>query len=182
MWAEFWAWLGALPASSASFVGSLTGATFGLGAIIVGALFNACLNRRRDDRLRRVEAQMLATVLSAELSLLKKLLLEHADGLERGVQNAFHVTDMYSLVRILPEMLPKLGLLGHDAVTQVVTAYGVLENYAENCVRMGGSVIAAAGPKRLVQLPGSKASEVAQMNRVIAEVLGAALDALDHGV
>jgi hypothetical protein len=44
MWVEFWAWLGALPASSASFVGSLTGATFGLGAIIVGALFNACLN------------------------------------------------------------------------------------------------------------------------------------------
>ncbi|MHC2401409.1 hypothetical protein ACVMGC_005953 [Bradyrhizobium barranii subsp. barranii] len=181
MWAEFLAWLNALPQSSASFFGSLTGAALGLCAIIVGALFNAWLNRRRDDRLRRVEAQTLATALTAELSVVKECLIEIADGLERGVQNDFQVTDMYRTIRILPEMLPKLGLLGHDAVTKVVKAYGVLENYTESCVRMGGSVIEAPGPMRLIQFPGSKASEVARMNRlIVAGVLDGGLDALDH--
>jgi hypothetical protein len=85
MWKTFWDWLGSLPTSSASFVGSLTGATFGLGAIIVGALFNASLNRRRDDHLRKIEARTLAGALKAELAGLKQSLIENADGLEKSV-------------------------------------------------------------------------------------------------
>jgi hypothetical protein len=52
MWVEFWKWLGALPPSSASFVGTVTGSSLGLIALLLGALFNARLNRRRDDKLR----------------------------------------------------------------------------------------------------------------------------------
>ncbi|SHG09947.1 hypothetical protein [Bradyrhizobium erythrophlei] len=175
MWVEFWTWLGGLPASSSSFVGSLTGAAFGLLAIIIGALFNAFLNRWRDDRLRRIEAQTLAIALKAELTGARKTLIENADDLERGVENDFQMPDMISSIRILPEMLPKLGLLGHDAVAQIMTAYGVLERYAEHCIRMGGSLVDTPGPKKLISLPGSNAARVARMNRVMAGVLDGAL-------
>jgi hypothetical protein len=53
MFEEFWKWLATLPAGSASFVGTLTGSSFGLLAILIGALFNARLNRSRDDRLTK---------------------------------------------------------------------------------------------------------------------------------
>lgn len=51
-----------------SGVGAFWGALFGLGAILIGALFNADLNRRRDDRLREQEARALAAALRAEIS------------------------------------------------------------------------------------------------------------------
>ena len=61
-------WLEDLSGGAANFVGSFTGAAVGLIAILIGALFNAHLNRRRDDRLRRLEARAAATALRAELS------------------------------------------------------------------------------------------------------------------
>jgi len=50
-----------------SGIGAFLGAFFGLGAILIGALFNADLNRRRDERLREQDAQTLAVALHAEL-------------------------------------------------------------------------------------------------------------------
>jgi hypothetical protein len=43
MWADFLAWVGTLPPGSASFIGTLTGSFLGLGALLLGALFNARL-------------------------------------------------------------------------------------------------------------------------------------------
>jgi hypothetical protein len=67
MWKDFWGWLATLPKGSASFVGTLVGSTLGLFALLVGALFNAHLNRKRDDELRKREARALAVALRAEL-------------------------------------------------------------------------------------------------------------------
>ncbi len=50
-----------------SGVGAFWGALFGLGAILIGALFNADLNRKRDDRLREEETRALAASIHAEL-------------------------------------------------------------------------------------------------------------------
>jgi hypothetical protein len=178
-WKYFWEWLGSLPPSSASFVGSLTGAALGLAAIIVGALFNACLNRRRDDHLRKIEARTLAVALKAELAGLNQSLTENADGLEKGTTD-FQVTDIATSVRIMPEMLFKLGLLDPETVQNVITAHGVLERYAEHCLRMGGIIIKAPGTRRQIGLPADKAARVAQMNRVLVEVMDKALVGLNN--
>ena len=55
------------PASAAAFLGALSGAGGGLLAIVIGALINAELNRRRDDRLRREEGRSLALSLQGEM-------------------------------------------------------------------------------------------------------------------
>ncbi len=60
-------WLNTLSPGAASFLGSLTGASVGLMALLLGALFNAHLNRSRDDRLRKEDARALAAALRAEL-------------------------------------------------------------------------------------------------------------------
>jgi hypothetical protein len=55
------------PQGEAAFVGALIGSSIGLVALLLGALFNAELNRRRDDRLRREDRRAVATALRAEL-------------------------------------------------------------------------------------------------------------------
>jgi hypothetical protein len=48
---KWWDWLGTLSQGQAAFLGSLVGALVGLFALLLGALFNARQNRKRDDRL-----------------------------------------------------------------------------------------------------------------------------------
>jgi len=146
--------------------------------IIVGALFNAYLNRRRDDRLRKIEARTLAVALKAELVGLKQSLIENADDLEKG-SGEFQVPDVATSVRIMPEMLSKLGLLDPDTVQKIISAHGVLERYAEHCLRMGGVMIETPSARRLIELPGDKAGRVVRMNRVLVEVIDKALVGLD---
>lgn len=50
-----------------SGIGAYWGALFGLGAILMGALYNAELNRARDDRLHEKEARALVSALQAEI-------------------------------------------------------------------------------------------------------------------
>jgi hypothetical protein len=56
----FWQWLEDASQGQATFIGSLIGSSIGLIALLLGALFNAHLNRRRDDRLRREEQRATA--------------------------------------------------------------------------------------------------------------------------
>lgn len=51
-----------------SGIGALIGASVGLIAILVGALFNASLTRRRDNRIREEETRALAAELAPEFS------------------------------------------------------------------------------------------------------------------
>jgi hypothetical protein len=63
MVSDFWQWLQTASQGQAIFVGTLVGSFFGLIALLLGALFNAELNRRRDDRLRTEEQRAVATAL-----------------------------------------------------------------------------------------------------------------------
>ena len=63
----YWPDIVAQPPSAAAFLGALAGAGGGLLAIILGALLNAELNRRRDDRLRREETEALIKSLASEM-------------------------------------------------------------------------------------------------------------------
>ena len=83
---DMWSWLESLEGGAANFVGSFTGAVVGLVAIVIGALFNAHLNRKRDDRLKKADARAIAAALKAELEGIDKTLLENADDLEKGTK------------------------------------------------------------------------------------------------
>jgi hypothetical protein len=61
MWSGFWDWLAKLSPSTGSFVGTLTGSTLGLVAILIGALFNARLNRPRDEAIREADRIAIAS-------------------------------------------------------------------------------------------------------------------------
>lgn len=62
-----WSWINSLPDGAANFLGSSFGAGLGLIAILLGALFNAHLGRKRDDRLAMEERKALAASLLGEL-------------------------------------------------------------------------------------------------------------------
>jgi hypothetical protein len=79
MLSTFWEWLQTAPQGQATFVGALTGSFLGLVALLLGALFNAHLNRKRDDRLRREDQQAVASALRAELEGLQRTLKHQAE-------------------------------------------------------------------------------------------------------
>ncbi|MBO9622564.1 MAG: hypothetical protein J7500_07610 [Sphingomonas sp.] len=51
---------------------ALIGSLLGFLALLGGALFNAHLNRKRDDRLRLAEAKIVALSLYGEVTLFRK--------------------------------------------------------------------------------------------------------------
>jgi len=133
MWKCFWDWLATLPPGSASFVGTLTGSSLGLVALLLGALFNARLNRKRDDALREADRIALASALHAELSGLHRSFVENAQHLidyPPADDGGFVVPN--PTIRIFPEMLPKIGLLQTETIKAVMGAYILTEQYHYN--------------------------------------------------
>ena len=98
----------------ATFVGALTGSFLGLVALLLGALFNASLNRKRDDRLRREDQQAVASAL-AELEGLQPTLKHQAEIVSQEdyakPDEEVNVPDLGQSIRIMPEALSKLVLL-----------------------------------------------------------------------
>jgi hypothetical protein len=125
-----------------------------------------------------IETRTLAVALKAELAGIKQGLVENADDLEKGSEG-FLVPDISSAVRIMPEMLSKLGLLNPQTVQKVIASHGVLERYAEHFVRIGGVLVEVPNARRLIELPGEHAGTVARMNRVMVGVIDEALVGLD---
>jgi len=55
-----WEWLEGLKGGAPAFVGAMTGSLLGLVSLVLGALFNAHLNRKRDDQIRRADKASVA--------------------------------------------------------------------------------------------------------------------------
>jgi len=123
MWMEFWTWFGALPASSASFLGTLTGSSLGLIALLIGALFNARLNRKRDDTLRIKETRALAGALKAELAGKSRSLKDNTRQIEERRSSNVLVPDIAQSIRIMPKVTDKLGLLDEETIVAVIDAH-----------------------------------------------------------
>lgn len=182
MWKDFWGWLATLPQGSASFVGTLTGSALGLIALLLGALYNAHLNRRRDDRLRRIDRKIIAVALHAELSSIEKTLLGNVEHLVENPPEeygGFLVPDVMHSSLVFKDMLPKIGLLDTAVTRKVIDAYILLGQYFEGLILIGG-VVQANLPegRRLVSLPTTMASFVVDYNRGRATVVKEAISAL----
>lgn len=68
---DCFAWIDTLSPSAGQFLGAVVGVCGGLTAILLGAFYNARLNRQRDDRLRDVEGRAVAAALRGELVSMK---------------------------------------------------------------------------------------------------------------
>jgi hypothetical protein len=100
---SFWLWLQTASQGQATFLGTLAGSSIGLFALLAGALFNAWLNRRRDDWLRRQEQRGVATALRAELAGCKQALLTNAEKMNKDRRTAtFLMPDLVHAIRIMP--------------------------------------------------------------------------------
>lgn len=177
---DFWTWLGGLPQGSASFLGTLVGSSFGLIAILTGALVNASINRGRDDRLREEERAALATTIYAELSGIHRTLTENAQHLTDkppDFDGGFVVPE--PSMRLMPEVIDKIGLLRGDTIRVVMDAYVLTEQYLEGLVLVGGRLQTNLPEGRqLVYLDADKAAFVAEFNRTRATVVKDAMNAL----
>jgi hypothetical protein len=126
MLSTFWQWLQTASQGQASFLGTLIGSSIGLVALLLGALFNAHLNRRRDDRLRRLDQRAMAVALKTELACWNQQLEKFVEGNKSKGLSGFPLPT----TRLLPDMIPKLGLLGSTTIDQVIAAYDHVEYLA----------------------------------------------------
>lgn len=116
---------------------TVIGSTLGFGGLIIGALFNAHLNRRRDDRLRNAEALTIALSLYGEIKLLRDDAADLAMGLsswylESGAYN-HSLPDFFGesyTVRepmIYNALASKLGMLAPDILLPITKFYSDYE-------------------------------------------------------
>jgi hypothetical protein len=180
-WAlSFWQWLQTASQGQASFVGTLTGSFFGLVALLLGALFNAHLNRRRDDRIREEDQRAVATALRAELEGLRRTLSDAAETVSQEgylqPDEQVQVPDLAQSIRIMPEVISKLGLLDETIISAVVDAYGMVEEYSAKLLLLGGRLgVTPDNFMRYVALPPDRLVPLVRLNTVTAEVIQKAI-------
>lgn len=177
----FWQWLEDASQGQATFIGSMIGSSIGLIALLLGALFNAHLNRRRDNHLRKEERETVAAGLLAELVGIRNSLSGVIISAEqaREKQTNFFVSDV-PRVRVLPDMVPKLGLLGPSTIHRVLVAYNEAEGFREDLIQWGGTLEkeSDASLRRRILMPAHLASfaynrtaaAMAALDRAIADL------------
>jgi hypothetical protein len=82
-------------------------------------------------------------------------------------------------VKVLPEMLSKIGLLRPETITKVVTAYNVTEHYLERLM-LAGSKLQPNVPdgRQLVRMDSDHIDFFVEFSKVRAGVVKEGLDAL----
>jgi hypothetical protein len=82
-------------------------------------------------------------------------------------------------VKLLPEMISKIGLLDADTIRIVMDAYVLVEQYVEDMVLAGGELQTDMPEKRqIVYLPATKAQFVIEYNQIKAGAVAKAIEAL----
>jgi hypothetical protein len=180
---RMWEWLETLPPGSASFLGSLIGSGLGLIALLIGAMFNAHLTRRRDDRLRDEERRGVATALHAELARVVWTLERNAEELKTAVDD-FIIRDIAQSVLVFPEMVSKITMFDTETIQKVIDAHIVIEQYREQLTIRGGVLSSQEQTpgRRLIAMKGEKAKTVSQINEHSAKMIREAVLALGRYV
>jgi len=145
-----WNWLQGLQGGAPAFVGSAVGSAFGIFSLLVGALFNAYLNRRRDDRLRQKEQAGVLAAILAEIENVIETLSRNADSLSNPRRDFFRIPDISQSCRILPKAIDKLYLLPRPAITAAINAHTIIEQYSDHMFFIGGTPINDVPKNRLL--------------------------------
>jgi hypothetical protein len=166
--AEVIQWLEGLKGGAPTVIGALLGSIIGFATLVLGALFNARLNRLRDDNLRKVETRANAAALRAELAGIQETLVENSKKLRDDPptpSESFFVPDLAHSVRMFPELASKIGLLGNTSlITESVGTYIVIDQYCETLLMAGGQLGSNMPEhRRVVAMPHRRADFVARI-------------------
>jgi hypothetical protein len=177
-------WIEGLKGGAPTVVGAIIGSLLGFITLVLGALFNAHLNRKRDDNLRKVETRGVAAAIRAELASLEDILTYNANRLLKEPPTAsesFFLPDLSHSVRMFPALTDKLVLLNDDAVIrEIIQTYIVVDQYCENCLMMDGELgKGMPSHRRIILMPSMRAQAVAAMNNTIAKNVREAISGLD---
>lgn len=121
-----------------SFFGTALGILAGFCTLVAGALFNSHLNRRRDDRLRKIEAVALAGSLRVELFTIRRSLQSNADGLMEKRGDYANIPDPGALSEIYRGAYSRLGLLDQRVINVLLNTYGTLDSLFYGLALQGG--------------------------------------------
>src|SRR5436190_7878115 len=183
MLSNFWDWLQTASQGQATFVGALTGSFFGLLALLLGALANAGLNRGRDNRLRKENQRAVASAVRAEFEALRRTLKDNTETMRQKdyakPDEVVNVPDLGQSIRVMPAVIPNLGLLDGKTIGVVLAAYAMAEEYSAKLLLLGGRAgVSPDNFRRYVVLPSNRVTQVAQLNDVTAGVIQEAPDQL----
>jgi hypothetical protein len=90
--------------------------------------------------------------------------------------------DFAHSLRIMPHMIPKLGLFDQETIERVAEAHRVIERHGEGLFLLGGRLDERVPDRRLVSLSADKAPAVIAMNSAVSEVLDKAIAQLDSSL
>jgi hypothetical protein len=182
-----WDWIAGLSGGAATFIGALTGSLVGLLALLIGALFNAHLGRKRDDRLRAEETRAIAAAIRAELAgLLRKLetpfsstsATVYSDSKIESERSVIWIPDITGRVRLIPELLPKLGVLDVETIGAVIDTQIAIEEYGDY-LRLKTKRGEGEEVGRDFALPSYEKTSMQMRNEVMIEQVREAIERLD---
>ena len=156
-------WIEALTPQQIAFASTAIGVPVAFTTLVGGALINAHLNRRRDDRLRRAETFGVATALLSEVLTIKRALERNSASLREpsDSEGSTHVFIPELNTDVWQALLSKVTLLRAPAIEAVLNAYGTLPIYFDGLAMKAGK-ITEMGSKRLhVAIPVQNALWVA---------------------
>jgi hypothetical protein len=172
-------WFLAVSPNVAIFFGAVTGSFVGLFALLLGALYNARLNRARDTRVRTEERKSLAAALSAELCSVADALNRNRTHLQNPIDiggQQILVPDIAHSIRIFPGLIDKLGLLDAETIRKVIDAHILIDQYCEMLLIHGA--IATPG-RRIIRMEAQDRGILIAADTSILEQIKAAIESLD---
>lgn len=177
-------WFEGLKGGAPTVVGAIIGSLLGFITLVLGALFNAYLNRLRDQNLRKIETRGVAAAIRAELASLEDILTYNANRLLKdppSKSESFFLPDPSHSIRMFPVLTDKLVLLNDDAVIrEIIQTYIVVDQYCENCLMMNGELGKdMPSHRRIIVMPSARAKSVAAMNNTIAKRVREAINLLN---
>ncbi|MBX5172610.1 hypothetical protein HJB84_22520 [Rhizobium sp. NZLR1b] len=112
-------------------LGSLAGSAIGLVSLMLGALYNARLNRNADRERERNDKFGIVEALLAEIASVKATLDKAAVGLLRMNPNEgyFPIPDPYPGIGIFQKFIDRIELFDEETIRAVSELYTVLDEY-----------------------------------------------------
>jgi hypothetical protein len=174
-----WQWLHDLSPGQATFLGWAVG----FFTLVAGSLINAGLNRRRDDRLRKEDQRAMAVALKTELAGWKQQLEKFVEN--NKSKGPFSPSTKLGFplptTRLLPDMVPKLGLLRSAAIDQVISAYDHVEHLAWALLWKGGEIDRSTDlHSRWIMVPSEELPSAIEEIEATVTILRSAIAELGH--
>ncbi|MGO8089611.1 hypothetical protein AB9E29_21045 [Rhizobium leguminosarum] len=134
-------------------LGSLAGSAIGLFSLMLGALYNARLNRNADRERERNDKFGIVEALLAEIASVKATLDTAAVGLLRMNPNEGHfpIPDPYPGIGIFQKFIDRIELFDEGTIRAVSELYTVLDEYCGQ-LRVCGSHVDASLKGKVVMV------------------------------